>query len=91
MQEQIDAAAVEAGRAPPEIRRVYNIGGTIADGLARGLLDGPPEHWVDTLTEFVSELGFDTFVFWPEDNELDQAERFAHEIAPALRWSGDLP
>jgi len=25
-----------------------------------------PEHWVDTLTEFASELGFDTFVFWPE-------------------------
>jgi alkanesulfonate monooxygenase SsuD/methylene tetrahydromethanopterin reductase-like flavin-dependent oxidoreductase (luciferase family) len=89
MQEQIDAAAVEAGRAPAEIRRVYNIGGTIADGPTRGLLDGPREHWVDTLTEFASELGFDTFVFWPEHNQLDQAERFAHEIAPALRRSGD--
>jgi alkanesulfonate monooxygenase SsuD/methylene tetrahydromethanopterin reductase-like flavin-dependent oxidoreductase (luciferase family) len=89
MQEQIDAAAVEAGRAPAEIRRVYNIGGTIADGPTRGLLDGPREHWVDTLTEFACELGFDTFVFWPEHNQLDQAERFAHEIAPALRRSGD--
>jgi alkanesulfonate monooxygenase SsuD/methylene tetrahydromethanopterin reductase-like flavin-dependent oxidoreductase (luciferase family) len=85
MHERIDAAALEAGRDLGAIRRVYNVGGTIADGPTRGLLDGPPEHWVDTLAEFASELGFDTFVFWPQDDVLGQAERFAQEVVPGLR------
>jgi alkanesulfonate monooxygenase SsuD/methylene tetrahydromethanopterin reductase-like flavin-dependent oxidoreductase (luciferase family) len=84
MQERIDTAALEAGRDPAEIRRLYNIGGAIADGPPRGLLDGPPDHWVETLTEFASELGFDTFVFWPEQDPLGQAERFAQEVVPAF-------
>jgi alkanesulfonate monooxygenase SsuD/methylene tetrahydromethanopterin reductase-like flavin-dependent oxidoreductase (luciferase family) len=85
MHGRIDDAAAEAGRDAAEIRRVYNLGGTIADGPTRGLLDGPPEHWVETLTGFASELGFDTFVFWPEDDQLDQVERFAQEVVPGLR------
>jgi alkanesulfonate monooxygenase SsuD/methylene tetrahydromethanopterin reductase-like flavin-dependent oxidoreductase (luciferase family) len=85
MQQRIDDAAEAAGRDPKEIRRVYNIGGTIADGPTRGLLDGPPEHWVETLTRFAEELGFDTFVFWPADEQEAQLERFAEEVVPALR------
>jgi Luciferase-like monooxygenase len=85
MQERIDAGAGEAGRDPAAIRRVYNISGTIADGPTRGLLDGPPEHWVETLAEFASELGFDTFVFWPDEDPLGQAERFVREVLPGFR------
>jgi alkanesulfonate monooxygenase SsuD/methylene tetrahydromethanopterin reductase-like flavin-dependent oxidoreductase (luciferase family) len=85
MHGRIDDAAAEAGRDPAEIRRVYNLGGTIADGPTRDLLEGPPEHWVETLTEFAIELGFDTFVFWPEDDQLNQVERFAQEVMPRLR------
>jgi alkanesulfonate monooxygenase SsuD/methylene tetrahydromethanopterin reductase-like flavin-dependent oxidoreductase (luciferase family) len=81
----IDEAAVEAGRDPSEIRRVYNISGTIADGPVRGLVDGPPEHWVETLTSFAAELGFDTFIFWPGDEPEAQLERFATEVVAALR------
>jgi alkanesulfonate monooxygenase SsuD/methylene tetrahydromethanopterin reductase-like flavin-dependent oxidoreductase (luciferase family) len=82
---RIDEAAEQAGRDPNEIRRVYNISGTIADGPARGLLDGSPEHWVETLTGFAADLGFDTFIFWPGDEPELQLERFAQEVAPALR------
>ena len=85
MHGRIDDAAAEAGRDPAEIRRVYNLGGTIADGPTRDLLEGPPEHWVETLTEFAIELGFDTFVFWPEDDQLNQVEHFAQEVMPRLR------
>jgi alkanesulfonate monooxygenase SsuD/methylene tetrahydromethanopterin reductase-like flavin-dependent oxidoreductase (luciferase family) len=85
MQERIDAAAFEAGRDPAAIRRIYNVAGTIADGPTRSLLDGPLEHWIETLAEFASGLGFDTFVFWPEQDPLGQAERFAQEVVPALR------
>jgi alkanesulfonate monooxygenase SsuD/methylene tetrahydromethanopterin reductase-like flavin-dependent oxidoreductase (luciferase family) len=85
LQRRIDDAAEAAGRDPIEIRRVYNIGGTIADGPTRGLLGGPPDHWVETLTGFAQELGFDTFIFWPGDEPEAQLQRFAEEVVPAVR------
>jgi alkanesulfonate monooxygenase SsuD/methylene tetrahydromethanopterin reductase-like flavin-dependent oxidoreductase (luciferase family) len=85
MQQRIDDAAAAAGRDPREVRRVYNVGGTIGGGPARGLLGGPPSHWIDTLTTFAHELGFDTFIFWPSDEPYAQLKRFAQEVVPALR------
>jgi alkanesulfonate monooxygenase SsuD/methylene tetrahydromethanopterin reductase-like flavin-dependent oxidoreductase (luciferase family) len=85
MQRRIDDGAAAAGRDPSEIRRVYNVGGTIADGSTRELLKGPPEHWIETLSGFARELGFDTFVFWPDEEPLRQLERFALEVVPGLR------
>ncbi len=82
---RVDEGAAAAGRDPSEIRRVYNVSGTILDGPTRGLLEGPPEHWVETLTSFADEHGFDTFVFWPNDEPQAQLERFAAEVVPALR------
>jgi alkanesulfonate monooxygenase SsuD/methylene tetrahydromethanopterin reductase-like flavin-dependent oxidoreductase (luciferase family) len=82
---QIDEAAVAAGREPSAVRRIYNVSGAIVDGPTRGLLEGPPEHWVETLTEFATELGFDTFVFWPSEDPRVQLERFGREVVPALR------
>jgi alkanesulfonate monooxygenase SsuD/methylene tetrahydromethanopterin reductase-like flavin-dependent oxidoreductase (luciferase family) len=85
MQRRIDDGAAEAGRSPATIRRVYNVGGTIVDGPTRGLLEGPPDHWIETLGGFASELGFDTFTFWPGADPLAQLDRFAQEVVPALR------
>jgi alkanesulfonate monooxygenase SsuD/methylene tetrahydromethanopterin reductase-like flavin-dependent oxidoreductase (luciferase family) len=85
MMSRIDDGAAAAGRAPAEIRRIFNVGGKIVDGATRDLLNGPPEHWIETLGDFALELGFDTFVFWPDDEPLDQVQRFAEEVAPALR------
>lgn len=85
MHRRIDEAAQAAGRDPAEIRRAYNVSGTIADGPARGLLDGPPEHWAEELARFAVDLGFDTFVFWPEAEPLEQLERFGTEVVPAVR------
>jgi alkanesulfonate monooxygenase SsuD/methylene tetrahydromethanopterin reductase-like flavin-dependent oxidoreductase (luciferase family) len=85
LQRRVDEGAALAGREPGEIRRVYNVGGSIADGPTRGLLEGPPDHWIETLTTFASELGFDTFVFWPADEPLAQLERFAQEVVPGVR------
>jgi hypothetical protein len=61
------------------------MGGTIADGSVQSVLQGPPDHWVETLSGFAHDLGFDTFVFWPSGDQLEQVERFAREVAPALR------
>jgi alkanesulfonate monooxygenase SsuD/methylene tetrahydromethanopterin reductase-like flavin-dependent oxidoreductase (luciferase family) len=82
---RIDDGAVEAGREPAEIRRVYNVGGRIVDGPVSGLLDGPPDHWVETLGGFARDLGFDTFILWTSDDPLEQLDRFAQEVIPALR------
>jgi alkanesulfonate monooxygenase SsuD/methylene tetrahydromethanopterin reductase-like flavin-dependent oxidoreductase (luciferase family) len=88
MQSRIDAAADAAGRDPAEVRRVYNVGGAVTDGTSRDLLKGPPAHWIETLTEFAGELGFDTFIFWPDEDPLGQLERFATEVVPGLRPNG---
>jgi len=84
MHRRIDESAQAAGRDPSEVRRLYNVSGAIVDGSTRGLLEGPPEHWTETLTGF-AELGFDTFILWPREEPLAQIERFAEEVVPALR------
>ena len=85
MAKRIEEGAAEARRDPSTIRHLYNVKGTIADGPASDLLRGPPDHWIETLTGFVLELAFDSFVFWPEDDVLGQIERFAQEVAPGVR------
>ena len=85
LQERVDAGAIAAGREPTEIRRVYNLMGRITDAPAGELLHGPADHWVEELTRFALELGFDTFVFWPSEDHVDQLERFVREVAPGVR------
>jgi alkanesulfonate monooxygenase SsuD/methylene tetrahydromethanopterin reductase-like flavin-dependent oxidoreductase (luciferase family) len=84
MQQRIDEGAREAGRDPGAIRRIYNVMGEITDGPTRGLLEGAVEHWVEELTRFVVELGFDTFTFWAGENYAEQLERFAREVVPGV-------
>jgi alkanesulfonate monooxygenase SsuD/methylene tetrahydromethanopterin reductase-like flavin-dependent oxidoreductase (luciferase family) len=85
MTKRLEEGAARAGRDPNAIRRLYNVKGTIADGPVRDRLNGPPAHWIETLTGFVRELGFDSFLFWPEADVLGQIERFAQEVAPGVR------
>lgn len=90
-QRRIDDAAVAAGRDPGQIRRLYNLTGTIEDGPVRETLHGPAAHWVDTLTGFARELRFDTFIFWPAADPVAQLERFAAEVVPAVREAAARP
>lgn len=48
-------------------------------------MNRPPEHWIEALRNFALELGFDTFVFWPEEEPLVQIQRFVEEVVPAVR------
>ncbi len=74
------------GRDPRSVRRIYNISGTITDGSrGEGWLDGPVEHWVQTLAGWRTDLGVDAFIFWPPDVAPSTVERFATEIVPAVR------
>ena len=80
---RLDDAALAAGRAPADIRRVLNVNGRITDGAGEGLLNGPVGQWVDELTDLALGYGFDTFVFWGDGP--DQLPRFAEEVVPAVR------
>ena len=93
MQIIISEAARAAGRRPEDIRRAYNVDGVIR-GLGdpkiqprrQGILVGEAAYWADELTRFVTELGMDTFIFWPAGgNEERQIRAFAAEVAPAVR------
>jgi alkanesulfonate monooxygenase SsuD/methylene tetrahydromethanopterin reductase-like flavin-dependent oxidoreductase (luciferase family) len=85
MTKRLEEGAARAGRERGAVRRLYNLRGTIADGPVRDRLNGPPDHWIETLTGFVRELGFDSFLFRPEDDVPGQIERFAQEVAPGVR------
>jgi alkanesulfonate monooxygenase SsuD/methylene tetrahydromethanopterin reductase-like flavin-dependent oxidoreductase (luciferase family) len=65
----IDAAAVEAGRDPREIRRLLNISPEVAT--------------VDRLLPLALENGVSTFVLWADDART--IEVWGREVAPALR------
>lgn len=80
----IDDAALAAGRDPREIRRLLNLQGAFTSAAAAdGLLQGPPEQWVEELLALVLEHGFSTFIVPGDDPRT--IELFGQEVAPALR------
>jgi alkanesulfonate monooxygenase SsuD/methylene tetrahydromethanopterin reductase-like flavin-dependent oxidoreductase (luciferase family)/FAD/FMN-containing dehydrogenase len=82
----IDEAAAEVGRDPAEIRRLVDIAGRFA-GRREGFLQGPPRAWVDDLLPLAVEDGVGTFILRSDDP--GTLERFAREVAPALRQAVD--
>ena len=79
----IDAAAVDAGRSPDAVRRVYNIGGDF-NGSGEGYLQGPPAVWIEQLTELTLVHGISGYILYRVESE-DVIRRFAHEVVPAVR------
>ncbi|WBB66517.1 LLM class flavin-dependent oxidoreductase [Micromonospora sp. WMMD812] len=84
-QQIIDDAARAAGRNPADIRRIYNVIGAIGpQGGGTGLV-GDVRLWVDTLTRWAVDLGFDTFIFWPIMSPRAQLRAFTDRVVPAVR------
>jgi alkanesulfonate monooxygenase SsuD/methylene tetrahydromethanopterin reductase-like flavin-dependent oxidoreductase (luciferase family) len=67
---RIDDAAAAEGRDPRQLRRVYNL-----------ISDEPVT--AEQLADFATELGFDSFIFSPQDRH--EVERLAHDLIPAVR------
>ncbi|MFD7159440.1 LLM class flavin-dependent oxidoreductase [Kribbella sp. NPDC059898] len=80
MNKVIDEAAVDAGREPAAIRRLYNIAGQFSG--RGGFLQGPEEVWIDQLTELTLGEGISTYIL-ASDNP-DDIRRFA-EVATGVR------
>ncbi|WP_375431478.1 LLM class flavin-dependent oxidoreductase [uncultured Friedmanniella sp.] len=77
----IDQAAVEAGREPGAVRRLYNLMGTF--GAGSGFLQGSAADWAEQLTELAVEEGVSTFILASDDPR--SLTVFAEEVAPAVR------
>ncbi|MFC6159348.1 LLM class flavin-dependent oxidoreductase [Kribbella jiaozuonensis] len=80
MNKLIDEAALEAGRDPSEVRRLYNISGRFNGN--GGFLQGPEHLWIDQLTGLTLEEGMSTYIL-ASDNP-DDIRRFA-EVAAGVR------
>jgi alkanesulfonate monooxygenase SsuD/methylene tetrahydromethanopterin reductase-like flavin-dependent oxidoreductase (luciferase family) len=81
---RIDEAAHEAGRSPADIRRMYNLMGSITDGPSEDYLKGPVTYWVDEITRLAQEEKMDTFIFAPEDSSEAQIRLFSEEVVPEV-------
>lgn len=77
----LDEAAVAAGRAPTEVRRIYNVFGRF--GTGSGFLRGTPDDWAEQLAGLTLETGMSTYVLGTDSP--DDVRRFATEVAPAVR------
>ncbi|RIV38039.1 LLM class flavin-dependent oxidoreductase [Micromonospora radicis] len=80
---RIDEAAVAAGRPPAAVRRLLNVMNVRFSPTSRGLLDGPPGQWVEQLADLALTHGVTAFLIGGDDRTL--AERYAAEVAPAVR------
>lgn len=80
---RIDAAAAEAGRSPKAVRRLMNFMGGEFSPVTRGLLDGPPEAWIDQMADLALTHGVSAFIVGGDDPVTIQ--RLGAEIAPAVR------
>lgn len=83
LNERIDLAAEAAGRPPAAVRRLMNFMRVELGPNVRGLLDGPPEAWVEQLADLTLHHGISTFIVGGDDPTI--AERLGTEIAPAVR------
>lgn len=68
---RIDAAALQAGRDPAQVRRLYNVNGSEDPG------------WAEWLAALSLEHGTSTFILGTDDPAAIQ--RFGTEVAPAVR------
>jgi alkanesulfonate monooxygenase SsuD/methylene tetrahydromethanopterin reductase-like flavin-dependent oxidoreductase (luciferase family) len=84
LNERIDESALEAGRRPQEIKRLYNVSGRIGPE-GDDLLEGSVSKWTEQLSRFALENGMDTFIFWPSEDRERQVETFGREVVPAVR------
>jgi alkanesulfonate monooxygenase SsuD/methylene tetrahydromethanopterin reductase-like flavin-dependent oxidoreductase (luciferase family) len=90
MQGVIDASARAVGRDPAAIRRMLNLSGSVGRpaGTAEGMT-GTADAWVETLVEWATGIGVDTFILWPSLPERSQVKTWATEVVPRVRAEVD--
>lgn len=93
MNKTIDDAALEAGRDPADVRRLYNLFGRFGSGA--GFVQGSEKDWIEQLTELTLSQGIGTYIFG--GNSADDVHRFAdiaagvREAVASARAGGSVP
>lgn len=87
MNARIDEAAQAAGRDPATVRRLYNLSGTF--GTDAGFLEGTVDDWVEQLAGLALEQGTSGFILAADAGSARAMQRFAEEVAPAVRLAVD--
>jgi alkanesulfonate monooxygenase SsuD/methylene tetrahydromethanopterin reductase-like flavin-dependent oxidoreductase (luciferase family) len=101
MQQTLEQSISETGRKSNEVRRNYNLAGTILEGDANkegqqqegmmtngeqdGLLVGSIDFWIDTIVKFYKDLQMDSFTIWPANESSEQVELFAKKVVPRVK------
>jgi alkanesulfonate monooxygenase SsuD/methylene tetrahydromethanopterin reductase-like flavin-dependent oxidoreductase (luciferase family)/hemerythrin-like domain-containing protein len=80
----IDAAAVDVGRAPDDVRRWYNVMGSFTSREG-GFLQGGPAVWISQLAELAVVQGISGFILGPGAAAESDLRRFAEEVVPGVR------
>jgi hypothetical protein len=83
MSKRIDAAALDAGRQPSDVRRLYNVDGAFGSG--GDFLQGSVEDWAEQLATLALADGISGFVLSVDAGSAKALQRFAEEVAPAVR------
>lgn len=78
---RVDEAARAAGRAPEDVRRIYNIVGRF--GTGSGLFQGTPRDWAEQVTDLAVTVGMSTFILGTDDPTV--VRTWAEEVAPLAR------
>jgi alkanesulfonate monooxygenase SsuD/methylene tetrahydromethanopterin reductase-like flavin-dependent oxidoreductase (luciferase family) len=86
-QSRIDAAARQTGRSRTDIRRIAQVVGTVTaepgvpwQPVGADPIRGTAEQWAEAIRFLITELRFDTVVFWPEHASVEQIERFGRDV-----------
>lgn len=80
---RLDELALDAGRQPADVIRIYNVNGRFAPN-GRGFLDGPPTVWAEQLTELVLTQGFSSFIMGASGDIIAGISTFADEVVPEV-------
>jgi alkanesulfonate monooxygenase SsuD/methylene tetrahydromethanopterin reductase-like flavin-dependent oxidoreductase (luciferase family) len=83
--DHLNAELDAAGRPRGAVRRVYNTIAKKIQPTSAGFLVGPPEQWVDQLTEIALDFGFDTFLFGDRDATVEHLHVVADQVIPQVR------
>jgi alkanesulfonate monooxygenase SsuD/methylene tetrahydromethanopterin reductase-like flavin-dependent oxidoreductase (luciferase family) len=80
---RIDDAAAAAGRQPGEVRRLMNFMRVSMSPTVQGMLNAPPDAWVDQIAAMALQHGLSAFLIGGDDPNV--IARFGAEVAPAVR------
>ena len=87
MTARVDEGAVAAGRDPATVRRLYNVDGSF--GTGSGFLQGTVDDWVEQLAGLALAHGTSGFILSSDAGSARAMQRFAEEVAPAVRLAVD--